>query len=187
MKKKKIILENFRSLNSQVQSSKDEKFLIETLDIIYDARIAISMTYAVGYFRKSVGLPTDEHEFMQSLLWETLESLEKLTDPLQSKEEMEEILVTYDQEKMLFSDKFHDFVCNLDEKTKEVITTCNNILIEMEKESSLFVFMEKDQDKYHLDEDWHCADCGHYNLKHYKLCEACFITKSVFGDDISYF
>ena len=111
IRKKRIILELFRSLNNQVQSIKDDTFLIEALDLIIgrkyfietiinmkiDARRAISMTYAAGDYRKSVGLQTDMHELRQSLLWEALDILDKFTDPLQTKAQMENILVDHIQ------------------------------------------------------------------------------------------
>ena len=55
------------------------------------------MTYAAGDYRKSVGLHTDMHELRQSLLWEALDILDKFTDPLQTKVQMENILVDHIQ------------------------------------------------------------------------------------------
>jgi len=146
LKKQKIIMDNFRYFNSKVQYPVDEAFLQETLNIIFDARRAISMTYAAGDLRRSVGLSVEMHEFQQSLLWQALEILDKFTDSLQSKEKMEDLLVTHVQGSMLFYDKFNNFKRRLDEKTYEVIKACNNLLIEMEKDNSLLMFFEQEHE-----------------------------------------
>jgi len=49
--KKKIILENFNFINNEAPFKEDASFLIDALDLIIDARRAISMTYAAREYR----------------------------------------------------------------------------------------------------------------------------------------
>jgi len=132
MRKKKTILSNFKAINHQVQSMKDDVFLTEALDLIIEARRAITMTYAAGYYRKFSELQKDVYEMQQSMLWTALDNLDKFTDALQEEAKMDDLLVDVIQETKFLAGKFMDYKVQLTNKTGGVVAACNKLLKSME-------------------------------------------------------
>jgi len=188
MKKKRIILHNFRSIISFTEFPKDESFLIEVLDLLIDARRAISMTYAAGEYRKSVGQETDIFEMQQSLLWTVLDQLDKFTDPLEK--EMKDILVDYIQGRVFLDEKFYAYKAELMHKAEAVTIACNALLKVIEEDNSHLTITEEEekieeviekQDSFateesSLGEEWDCKVCTYQNQI---LCEKCQICDSI--------
>jgi len=188
IKKKKVILDNFKAINHQVQSMKDDMFLTEALDLIIEARRAITMTYAAGYYRKFNELQKDVYEMQQSLLWTALDNLDKFTDVLQEEAKMESILVDYIQETKFLAGKFNDYKVQLTNKTGGVVAACNKLLKSMEQESEMekatllkkkssrmteFDYIPDEYEEKFDSDHWFCAHCTYANERENPSCDMC--------------
>jgi ariadne-1 len=199
IKKKKTILNNFKEINHQVQSMKDDVFLTEALDLIIEARRAITMTYAAGYYRKFSELQKDVYEMQQSMLWTALDNLDKFTDNLQEEAKMESLLVDVIQETKFLAGKYSDYKVQLTNKTGGVVAACNKLLKSMEDESefeknttlrkqqskvSEFDYIPEDYDEKFISDYWYCAFCTFANPRESQTCEMCNNPKRVLEGDL---
>jgi len=173
--KKRIILENFKTINDHAHCKEDDSFLREALDSIIDTRRAISMTYAAG----NLGLNTDLHELQQSLLWASLDHLDKFTDPLQSEENMKDLFTNPDQAG-IWTGSLGNYKSQLKVKIEGVVIACNKLLKSMEEEFE--IIKDGEIKKYYVDEDWYCEFCTFKNSRMSGECQECKSMKTVFGD-----
>jgi hypothetical protein len=95
---------------------------------LLEARRAITMTYAIGYFTKFDSLGKDMYEMQQSFLWDALDGLDKYTDQLQSQETMDNLLIDIVQGGKNFSLKFNEFKLHLGGIISGVTAACNKLL-----------------------------------------------------------
>jgi len=198
LRKKRITLHNFRSIMNFTEFPKDESFLTEVFDLLIDARRAISMTYAAGEYRKSIGFKTDIFEIQQSLLWTVLDQLDKFTDPLEKEAEMKDLLVDYIQGRVFLDEKFNAYKSELMHKAEAVKVACNALLKAIEEENSNLSIVEKQEkletekednlstEESSVNEEWNCGFCTFQNQGLSERCGACDNVKRVFGfsDDL---
>lgn len=95
---------------------------------LLEARRAITMTYAIGYFTKFDSLGKEMYEMQQSFLWDVLDGLDKFTDQLQSQETMDNLLIDIVQGGKNFSLKFNEFKLQLGGIISGVTAACNKLL-----------------------------------------------------------
>lgn len=194
MKKKQIILQNFKELNFQVVTPKDDFFLREALDLVIEARRAITMTYAIGYFTKFDSLGKDMYEMQQSFLWDALDGLDKFTDQLQSSETIESLLVDIVQGSKNFSLKFNAFKLQLGGIIAGVTAACNKLLNyiegELQNKQSNFEGNKLEDDNMLYPQvteelnNWYCAYCTYFNGKEDATCGMCNQAKAVHEGNI---
>lgn len=189
IKKKKVILENFKQVNDVVVQMKDDTFLKEALDLIIEARRAITFTYGLAYYLKLSEVDKEVFEMQQSMLWEALDGLDKFTDDLQVPENAINRLCDEIQSSYHLAKKFNDFKVALNGRAAGVTTACNKLLryIEeelQEKEPTLKEEAPKlGKKKSNIEKDhWYCAYCTYANHKDKKKCEMCNNNKKVLKD-----
>jgi ariadne-1 len=107
----------------------DDKNLKDALDLLVEARRAITMTYAFGYFWEFHRKQQDMFEYQQSLLWELLEEFDKETDAYEQQPVLfDNLFDKLGDNKCIIATKFINFTTNLSNKVKGLTKACNHIL-----------------------------------------------------------
>jgi len=164
----------------------DDKNLKEALDLIVEARRAITMTYAFGYFWNFHKRQQELFEYQQGRLWEFLDSFDRETDAYQDSSVLHATLLDCNGDgKFMIGTKFLDFTFNLNDKVKNLTKICNLILKYIEDDLvvelnnpdavSMYNYSEYENVLQSKPEPnmWPCSECTYFNEPQLTFCEMC--------------
>jgi len=213
--KRATVLQNMEAVISVVKDidrsdSKypfDERFLKEALDLIVEARRAVTMTYPFAYYMYFQKTQQDLFEYQQATLWMVLDNLDEFTDQCKDYDTLSrKVLDEFGDKQYMISNKFIDFRSDIINKTSGVAKAVNILLsyleTDLEKECRKQELLMKANDPTKLQKQklsqptkptkptkqqqmvmdkshWYCAICTYANEENSARCEMCQNIKKV--------
>jgi len=151
--KRTLVLKNMEGVitlvkeidRSELKYPFDERFLKEALDLIVEARRAVTMTYPFAYYMYFTKSNQDLFEWQQATLWMVLDNLDEFTDQCKDADTLFHKLVDeIGDNQYMISNKFIDFRSDIINKTSGVAKAINILLSYIETD------LEKDCRKQEL-------------------------------------
>jgi len=126
---------------------KQKYFLKEALDLIVEARTAVTMTYPVAYYTKFTENQKSLFEHQQATLCMVLDELDEYTDQFRNPSIFfDKIIGDVGHKEYDMPTKFQDFKSNIIDRTVGVTKAFNNLLLYMETELAKECAQQKEKD-----------------------------------------
>jgi len=165
--KRELVMKNMETviglvLNIDPRVGIDGSFMKEALDLIVEARRAVTMTYVFAYYAILSTGQKDLFEYQQEILWQLLDQLDEYTDQYRESNKLFDSIV--DEYGVI--NKHTEFKAEIVNRVCNVKKSCNSILSYIENDLQT----KSEQAKLGY---WSCSSCTFINPTSRTDCSMC--------------